>query len=59
MTTENDTNALALSKLKALVDADGSLPEAVKTALAADLTAMPLKATELRKYFEPKDAAAK
>lgn len=59
MTIESDTNALAFSKLKALVDADGSLPEAVKTALATDLAATPPKATELRQYFEHKDAATK
>lgn len=59
MTIENDTNALAFSKLKALVDADGSLPEAVKVALVTDLAATPPKAAELREYFEPTDATAK
>jgi len=59
MTTDNDTNALAFSKLQALVDADASLPDAVKKALVVDLASAPQTAANLRKYFEPKDAPAK
>lgn len=59
MPTESDTNTLAFSRLQTLIDADATLPEDLKKAMAADLASAPQKADNLRKYFEPVDASTK
>jgi len=59
MPQNTDTNQLAFDKLKALVEADAGLSDAIKKALAQDCAATPPAPDELKKIFNNTDAPAK
>lgn len=59
MPENTDTNQLAFDKLKALVEADASLSDAIKKALAQDCAVTPPVPAELKKIFNNADAPTK
>jgi hypothetical protein len=59
MPIDTDTNQLAFDKLKALTDADTTLPEPVKKAVADACAATTPTVDALRKWAEDDHASAK
>lgn len=52
MPDNNDPNATALEKFQALVKADNTLPEEIRSAIEKDCAASPITLAELLKALE-------